>query len=191
MIKLSDLVTIVTGVMTKSYNKSVPGGVRVVQMKDLNIHNEINVDQLATIELKSFPNSHLLQEGDILFRSRGITNTSVCFRGGAEAILAAPMLRLEVIGDTVTPEYISWFINQPQTQHWLSSRAEGTSVKMIGKKTLADLPVPVPARETQDKIVALHALSMREQSLLTEIKQKRKKQISGILGQIAQRGHIM
>ncbi len=175
--------------MTKSYNKSVPGGVRVVQMKDLDTHNEINTDQLATIELKSFPSSHLLRKGDILFRSRGITNTSVCFRGGAEAILAAPMLRLQIIGGTVTPEYISWFINQPKTQHWLSSRAEGTSVKMIGKKVLADLPVPVPDRKTQDQIVALHTLFMREQSLLTAIKQKRKKQISGILGQIARQGH--
>ncbi len=191
MKKLSDLVTIVTGVMTRSYNKSVPGGVRVVQMKDLDTHNEIDVNQLATIELKSFPSSHLLQEGDILFRSRGMTNTAVCFRGTVEAILAAPMLRLQVIDDTVTPEYISWFINQPKTQRWLSSHAEGTSVKMIGKKILDDLPVPVPDRKTQDQILALHTLSMREQSLLTAIKQNRKKQISGILGQIAQRGHIL
>ena len=55
MRKLRELVTIMTGVMTKSHSKSVPGGVRVVQMKDLDIHKEINVDQLATIELKSFP----------------------------------------------------------------------------------------------------------------------------------------
>jgi Type I restriction modification DNA specificity domain len=185
MQRLNELATITTGVTIKSQIDLIPDGVRVVQMKDLDKHHELDASQLAGIELKSTSYSQLLAEGDVLFRSRGLTNTSVCFKGEVDAILAAPLLRLQVKVLELLPEYLSWFINQPQSQHWLKSHAEGSGVKMISKKTLEMMPIEVPPLELQEKIVRIHALSMKEQKLMSKIKEKRKKVISETLGKWA------
>lgn len=163
------------------------GNVSVIQMKDLHDDNTVHCDALVKVDMKSIKENHLAQKGDLIFRSRSLTTTSaILLEDPGRAIVAAPLLRIRVKNpDLVLPGYLNWYINQEDAQRFLSSRTEGTLQKMISKQALEELDVSVPTVEKQKNIVALAALSDREQVLLHKLANKRQYYISTKLMQIA------
>lgn len=123
---------------------------------------------------------HLVQRGDLVFRSRGLLATSaVLLDNPGEAVVAAPLLRIRVTKlGRMLPEYLNWYISQREAQIFLTSRAEGTVQKMISKQAIEDLEVVLPSLEKQKIIVELATLSAREQTLLHALAHKRKQYIS-------------
>ena len=129
---------------------------------------------------------HLVESGDIVFRSRGQTNTSTLVdKDIGTAVIAAPLLRIRANYEKVLPGYLCWFINLPLTQARLASHAEGTAVRMISKQALENLDITVPPLEQQHRIVTLAALVADEQRLMQELAGKRKQYFERILMQIA------
>lgn len=149
------------------------GRVAVIQMKDIDESDALHVGAAVRLNLPAVKKHHLIQEGDLLFRSRGRTNSAALVVGSVAAtVLAAPMLLIRPTG--VLPAYLHWFINLPATQALLAVKAEGTSVRMVGKATLDSLLVPLPSSADQLRIVDLAALVTREQGLMAQIAAKRK-----------------
>lgn len=69
------------------------GDVAVIQMKDIDDADLLHPEGLVRIHLPDLKDRHLVQEGDLLFRSRGVTNSVALVGGGlGRAVLAAPML---------------------------------------------------------------------------------------------------
>lgn len=163
------------------------GDVAVIQMKDIDDANLLHPEGLARIYMPDLKDRHLVQEGDLLFRSRGVTN-SVALVGGClgRAVLAAPMLLIRPRTEIVEPAYLQWFINHPATQAALAGLAAGTAVKMIGKGVLDGLEVALPPLERQRLIVEVAQLSSREADLMQELRGRRKALIEGILLREAQ-----
>ena len=186
-LKLKNIAIISSGVTFRSRIEASPNGtVRVIQMKDLGDDNSVRLEGNTRLEhLKPKPN-HFAKPGDIIFRSRGQTNTAALLREGAEnTIVAAPLFRVRPDTKKVVAEFLLWWINQPSSQAYLSSRAKGTMVKMISKQELEDLEVSLPSLEQQKKIAEFFSLAMREQHLLEEIKNRKAIYAQGILMQMA------
>ncbi|UZD55210.1 restriction endonuclease subunit S [Caldimonas aquatica] len=163
------------------------GDVAVIQMKDIDDANLLHPEGLARIHMPDLKNRHLVRAGDLLFRSRGVTNSAALV--GADigrAVLAAPMLLIRPNTELVEPAYLQWFINHPATQAALAGRAAGTAVKMIGKGVLDSLEVALPPLERQRLIVEVAQFSSREAALLEELRGRRKALIEGILLREAQ-----
>jgi hypothetical protein len=163
------------------------GDVAVIQMKDIDDANLLHPEGLARIQMPDLKDRHLVQEGDLLFRSRGVTNSAALVGGGlGRAVLAAPMLLIRPKTEVVEPAYLQWFINHPATQAVLAGQAAGTAVKMIGKRVLDDLQVVLPPLEKQRLIVEVARLASREVALLEELRGRRKALLEGILLRSAQ-----
>ena len=163
------------------------GSVAVIQMKDLLDDNTIGCDGLARIDMDDIKEHHLVQKGDLVFRSRGLQATAaVLLDDPGKAVVAAPLLRIRVTKpEKVLSGYLNWYISQRDAQIFLTSRAKGTVQKMISKQALEDLEVALPSLEKQKTIVELASLIAREQALLHALADKRGQYISTELMQFA------
>ncbi|MCW2922397.1 MAG: restriction endonuclease subunit [Thermoleophilia bacterium] len=156
------------------------GAVSVVQMKDTDIlDGEVDGGNLLRTEASIKPH-HFVQQGDLIFRSRGVSTTAVLVGDVPEqTIVAAP---LYVIRSTeLEPRYLRWVINHPRAQGELARHAEGTSVRMIGKSALEALEVPVPSRAVQDHVAAIADLAASEQKLMSEIALLRRQYVDSLV----------
>ena len=157
------------------------GTVAVIQMRDLTENNKLSHRNLITVTMDSLSDRHLVKRRDLIFRSRGQTTTAAIVDTEiGPAVVAAPLLRVRATSKHVLPEYLCWFVNHPSAQAFLHSRATGTAMTVIGKSALDALEVPLPALETQERIVALADLSNQEQRLMRELAKKKEKLVNGI-----------
>lgn len=157
------------------------GSTTLIQMKDLGEDNIVHFRNATKID--AAPNiNQLLKAGDIVFRSRGQNNTAaIVTQEFCQAIVAAPLFRIRAKQNEVLPEYLLWFINQPQAQTFFATRAKGTRVKMISKQALEELEIALPHREIQRKIAEIYGLAREEQALMEALKGRKEKYIQGIL----------
>ncbi len=163
------------------------GKTTVIQMKDLLDNYTVECTSLTKIDMETIKKHHLVQKGDIIFRSRGLVATSAILPCNLKkTIVAAPLLKIRITKpDIILPEYLNWYINQRDAQVFLTSRAKGTAQKMISKQEIEELEVSLPPLEQQKNIVELASLSAREQIILNTLAEKRKQYISTILMQFA------
>jgi restriction endonuclease S subunit len=159
------------------------GNVRVVQMKDLSLDNIVDCSELIKIDMEDVKDHHLAKKGDIVFRSRGINCTaSILLEEIENTVVSAPLLKIRVNDSKkVSPEYLKWFINQPESQKFLQSRLSGTHGGMIRSSELAELPVSVPDMKTQKLIVEIAELALKEHWILSEIAKFKNDYISKLL----------
>ncbi len=180
--KLGQLADITMGYAFRSRLEATPdGNLSVIQMKDLTDDNCLDLAALTRIEYSKAKPRQFVRLGDIIFRSRGQTHTAALVdQDPGPAIVAAPLLRIRT-REGILPAYLAWFINRPATQARLTSRAEGTALRMISKQSLAELEVTLPPLECQRAIVELAELAAEEQQLMARLADKRKQYMDGIL----------
>ena len=181
MTKLGEVARIRMGYPFRSrLEHDAAGAIAVVQMKDIDDACSLRVEDAARVNLADIKEHHLIRRGDLVFRSRGRTNSvALVLADIGPAVLAAPMLLIRPMA--VLPAYLLWYINLPATQATLAAQAEGTSVRMISKAALEALELPVPSRRKQQLIVDVAALAAAEQGLLEQIAQERKRLADGVL----------
>jgi len=187
-LKIKQLATVQMGYSFRSrLEASRAGGVAVIQMKDLLQDNTVGCKKLVKIEMETVKEHHLVQKGDLVFRSRGqITTAAILLEDPGKAVVAAPLLRIRITKpDKILPEYLNWYISQRNAQIFLVSRAKGTVQKMISKQTIEDMEVYLPTLEKQQHIVELAKLSARERTILSTLSEKRDQYISTVLMQFA------
>ena len=186
MLHIKDIALVQMGVSFRSrIEPEADGTVAVIQMRDLTDDNKLSHRNLITIRMNGL-SDHLVKRKDLIFRSRGQTTTAAIIDTEiGPAVVAAPLLRVRVTSKRVLPEYLCWFVNQASAQAFLHSRATGTAMTMIGKAALDALQVPLPALETQERIVALADLANEEQRLMRELAKKKEKLVRGIQMRLA------
>ena len=163
------------------------GAVAVIQMKDLTDDNSVDCGGLIQVDMELPKVHHIVKLRDLIFRSRGLANTSAILMDDVGvAVVSAPLLRIRVDEKCVLPEYLNWFISQTTAQSYLASRAMGTAQKMITKEALESLEVFLPSLKRQREITELAALADKEQRLLNRLALKRRQYTSTILMQLAQ-----
>jgi len=159
------------------------GETTIIQMKD------VAGTQLAHARSAvrcTFPelDRHHLQKGDLLFRSRGRTNTcALVTQAMGSAALAAPLVLIRP--RSILPAYLCWYLNTTQSQARLASFAAGTSVQMIPLEALRAFTIPVPPREIQLRIAEVAQLALRERALLERLASLRDRHISQTLLDLA------
>lgn len=174
-VSLVKLATVQAGYSFRSRLEAMDSGaVAVIQMKDLTSTNRVCCDELARVDMDIPKGHHLVEPGDLVFRSRGLTSNSALLADDPGlAVLAAPLLRIRVKGGTVLPEYLNWYLSQKPAQIYFASCSAGTSLKMISKQSLEAFEVPVPSLARQRWIVELAQLAEEEQRIMTKLAGKR------------------
>ena len=136
---------------------------------------------------------HFLKPGDILFSAKGVRNFATVFETGNLPTVASTsffVIRLnESLENGILPEFLTWFLNHPDTLSFLKSQAMGSSMVSISKSVLEDLEIPFPALKIQRTILKIIQLRNQEKKLIQRIDALREKQIQQkILGAINYEG---
>lgn len=168
------------------------GSVRVVQTKDFITGGGLDVTSLTPVALEDFKEEVVLQDGDIILRSRGGSNFPAAVTRNLPfvAVPVFPILLLRVQEANVLPEYVAWYLNQTKTQKALQAAAMGTFIPTVSKAALSSLSIPIPPIQIQKDIVTLNQLVEAECQLLREISAKRQGLTNRLLLQYAEEGRL-
>ena len=164
------------------------GNCRLVQMGDVRASAGDVVDVPTRVALPDGPGKHVLHYGDVLFIGRGMRNEAATFGGEGGDVIAAPHLFvLRTEGRVAFPDYLTWWLNLPETQDQIRAMRRGSAVPFVPMTALARLEVPLPNIELQNHIAGIQRLSLQEQRLLGQIKERRRALIDGLLTEAVRR----
>lgn len=180
---LSKIAEIKSGYQFREQIKPVENGsIGIIQMKDVNPNNLLNLKNLVKVDIKNIDKRYFLKKGDILFKSKGYNNTSSVITEEIDNTVShSHFFIIRVNQKNVLPEFVCWFLNQKSVQTYFKTNCAGTSLPMIHKKVLEEVVINMPDLELQQKIARTHYLSIREAELLEQIKGKKKLLVETIL----------
>jgi len=148
--------------------RPVPSGsVYLVRIGDISQDGTLLNDGFVRIEPNEPVNEDLfLRQGDVLFPNRGTRTTALAYRLDLPRTLAGAqffILRPDV--GRVLPEYLAWFLRTEEAARYFKGRRKGTYVKIIQRSDLAEMEMPLPPMNVQQKIVEAANLAVEERSL--------------------------
>lgn len=168
--KMADLAEISSGFQFRGAIKTDPhGDVLTVQMSNVRADSPIPWADLSSVFLPKGSRPRFLQDGDVLFSARGLSNFAVvCNETPMDkpAVASQHFFLVRLSTDEVLPDFIAWQINQKPIQSKLSIISDGGTQKAIPLKELKDITVVVPPLEYQRQVVALHGHMVREKAAL-------------------------
>lgn len=164
---LKDIAEIQTGVFAKP---NVEGDIVCLQANDFDENGHHLGYWKPTILLSSLSLKHLLHKGDVLFASKGSKNfAAVRSTDHPMAVASTSFFVIRLLRADILPEYVKWFLNQPDTIQRLKSEAKGTSIPSISKKSLEQIAIPLIPLDKQNLILKIDDLRMIQKELLQKI----------------------
>jgi hypothetical protein len=168
LIPLGSVADVSTGYPFRKKVESEEGGdVVLVQLKD--IDGAERVSGSGAIMLRNDDgryHRHLLQEGDLLFQSRGSRHPVAVVESGLRGIAAIGLHVVRPRTGRVLPAYLAWWLNHPASQaRFRDELARGTYIPFVAVADLRAFLVPVPTLEVQQRIVEADRLRRREREL--------------------------
>lgn len=166
--KLNQLSNIQTGIYEKS---GFAGEVIYIQGRHINAERKIDPFIEPELQMSEKTRRHFLNEGDILFTSKGANLGAVVISQMSNPAVASSMFLVlrDIDKNVVLPEYVAWYLNHPRTQKFLLGSMKGTSLLSITKDDIGNLEIPVPSVQRQQKIIAFEALITKENQLIHKI----------------------
>ncbi|MDR3220296.1 MAG: restriction endonuclease subunit S [Dysgonamonadaceae bacterium] len=174
--KIQDIALVLSGVY---FNEIPMGEVNYLQIKDFNKKGEIVAPLVASLELNTRTEKHLLSEGNLLFAAKGLFNFCALYnKDMGKSVASSSFLALK-IKDTneILPEYLCWLLNREDTLSNLQNQAVGSAMPSISKFLMEEYEVPVPSIDVQRKIIAIAGLQKQEQALYKRIAESHKRMI--------------
>jgi len=167
---LSHIATIQAGVFAQPEKQ---GDIFYLQAKHFNEEGSLNQLLYPELKVSRKIEKFLLQDGDILFAAKGAKNFAVVYQykfGPAVASQTFLVARLNRdFRSVILPEYLAWFINNPQSLNKLKAAATGTSIQLISSSVFKDMEVDVPSIEKQRKILKIYELRAKEINLQMQV----------------------
>ena len=168
--------------------RPVPSGsCYFVRIGDISQDGELLTDELVRIEPNEPVNDDLfLRPGDVLFPNRGTRTTALAYRLDLPRTLAgAQFFVLRPDAGRVLPEYLAWFLRTEEAARYFEGRRKGTYVQIIQRSDLAEMEIPVPPLNVQQKIVEAANLALRERILAERLASLKWKLAKSLLSKAA------
>lgn len=164
--QLKNIANIQTGVFAKPVSV---GEVVYLQAKHFDEYGELKAILHPDLKADTISEKHLLKHGDVLFAAKGTKNFAAWYEHKNQAAVASTSFFVIRINDTfkklILPEFLVWFINNPQTQSLLKGKAMGSSIASISKPVLEELEILLPTIEKQSLILKIQNLQEKEKEL--------------------------
>lgn len=166
--KLSEIAEVASGVFlqTEPY-----GDISYLQIKDL--LSESPEKTASKVALSPKNERYLLAKGDLLFAGKGTTYLCKVFDLDIPAIASTTLYIIRLTSKDILPDYLCWYLNQPSVMAMIKTQQVGTGTPLIHKQVIEDFEIPIPDLETQQRIVELAKLQVREKELYLAIAEKR------------------
>lgn len=168
IVKLSDITTIQFGYYD---TPSEEEGLHYLQARHFDEDGEFTLFDTSYIPFDDKSRKHILQSGDILLAGKGYRLFAWQYNGQISPAVASTLFFVIKIADPqrVLPQYLTTFLNLPQTQTYLRQLGAGTSIPSIRKNELSELAVPLPDLATQEQVVQIQTLHKRQLTLLNQL----------------------
>jgi restriction endonuclease S subunit len=172
---LKNITNIQTGLFAKPSDK---GDVIYLQSKHFDENGKLKSELHPDLMLNSISDKHLLKDGDVLFAAKGTKNFAVVYENqNPVAVASTSFFVIRSTNNNIIPEYLSWFLNHPETQKLIKDKARGTAIPSIRKTVLEELEISIPSFEKQKTVIKLSALIQKENELRMSILRQRKQLI--------------
>ncbi len=140
MAKLKDLVTIRSGYTFRTAIDAFPNGdVEIIQAKDLG--SDFNFASRPKISF-SGDNSHLLQQGEVLFSGRGISRAVVYRDSNSKAVASSSLFILRPKNSDIDASFIAMYLSSIEGIKQVMKLSAGAAVKTITKDDLGSIEIP-------------------------------------------------
>jgi len=156
------------------------GKIHILQIKDIKGRGRIQPDRLPRMQWPGTGEPLLLEAGDIVLPARGEYQNAAIIDGMAPMVASSQLFVLQPRSKAITPEFLSWYLNQPAAQNYFRINRTGSNIPMLSKQALGALPVSIPPLRTQHKITALQALWEREKRLAEQLLHNREQMLTGM-----------
>lgn len=164
---LKDIAEIQTGVFAKP---NVEGEIVCLQANDFDENGHHLGYWEPTISLTSLSPKHFLHKGDVLFAAKGSKNfAAVRSSDHPVAVASTSFFVIRLLSAEILPEYLKWFLNQPDTLSRLKSEAKGTGIPSISKKSLEQIAIPSISIDKQHLILKIEDLRLNQKQKLQQI----------------------
>jgi restriction endonuclease S subunit len=140
MTKLKELVVIRSGYTFRTAIDSFPNGdVEIIQAKDLG--PDFSFASRPKINF-SGDNGHLLQPGEVLFSSRGISRAVVYRDSDAKAVASSSLFVLCPKNSNIDASFIAMYLSSTEGIKQVMKLSAGAVVKTITKDDLGSIEIP-------------------------------------------------
>ncbi len=168
-------------------NPSRTGNVHVIQIKDFDTKGQLHFDDLTRVQVDD-PERYLVQEGDVLFQSRGRQLQATLINKPLHGVIAVShFFVLTAYHDVVLPGYLSWVLNRSEFQRRISASVQTTSIPWISKNDFDSLKIDIPPLNLQYRIIELTELQSRQRELVGKLQQKREQLVNAICNRLLER----
>jgi len=98
-----------------------------------------------------------LKPGDVLLSKSGtIGKVGIVGNGAVGAVAANGLFVLRPDQDRLDPHFLIGYLESAECRAWLSDKARGVTIQHLSKRTLHELPVPLPPIQMQQRIAKEH-----------------------------------
>ena len=127
-----------------------------LRITDINDDGTINFTDLKSVDDENAAN-YLLKPNDIVFARTGASTGRNYFCDGSDGqfVYAGFLIRFSIDQNKVNPRYIKYYCQSKEYYDWIAAFNTGSTRGNINAKTLASMPIYIPDRDIQDKIVSL------------------------------------
>ena len=127
-----------------------------LRITDINDDGSLNKNGLMSVDDEK-ANQYLLQKNDIVFARTGASTGRNYFYDGeiGNIVYAGFLIKFSLNSDLVNPRYIKYYCLSQKYKDWILSSLTGSTRPNINEKQLADMPIELPERKYQDKVVEI------------------------------------
>lgn len=140
----------------------------VLQAKNIKDEILINDESLVSTVFDTSHTKAFAQDGDVVISTRG-TFRSAVLRSPKKIIASSSVYLLRLKSNSqVLPEFLAIFLNSSIGQKNISQIATGAAIKLMLRKDLEEISMPVLPLLQQEKVIALYQNIKQQQSLLEQ-----------------------
>ena len=143
-----------------------PNSYRYIRISDITDDGFLSNVDLKSVESDKL-DTYLLKKNDIVFARTGNSTGRNYFFCGYEGkcVYAGFLIKFSIDERIVNPLYVKYYCKSPMYRDWVCSFNTGSTRGNINANTFAQLPIRIPPRKEQDRIVAV--MNSLENKMLT------------------------
>ena len=141
------------GASAVDYSEDLPTYLRIT---DINDDGTLNIEGLKSVDdEKSF--DYLLKPNDIVFARTGASTGRNYFYDGDDGtfVYAGFLIKFSLDPNKVNPKFVKYYCQSPEYKGWIHSFNTGSTRGNINAQTLGKMPIPLPPRKQQDRMVSI------------------------------------
>ena len=137
-----------------------------LRITDINDDGTLNMSDLKSVSDEK-ATDYLLKPNDIVFARTGASTGRNYFYDGTdgEFVFAGFLIKFSLDPEKVNPRYIKYYCLSKEYRDWIAAFNTGSTRGNINTKNLASMPISLPDKTIQDRVVkVLDALEEKRKS---------------------------